>query len=294
MIFLLVFVLLSNSAYGALTDNLIAYWKLDETSAGAVVDIYAGNNGTNYGATINQVGKIGRAYDFDGNAYISITGITGGTTQTFALWIYADSTVAGKAIFDVQTGRMQFVLNEENSMALYDGTAWRKFGATISTAGWHYLVLTLNGATSKANLYVDNVQSGSEQSYTPRNIGGAVKIGSSYPGAGNFIDAKIDEFGIWSKVLNSTEVTELYNNGTGLSYPFGPVDTCTAPASGNWAVDCSDNCDWTTPQNVPGNVTMTGSGHLTLSDIFTFTGLKQYIIIGAGCLWETITGGSIQ
>jgi hypothetical protein len=30
----------------------------------------------------------------------------------------------------------------------------------------------------------------------------------------------IDEVGIWSRVLTSTEVTQLYNGGAGLQYPF--------------------------------------------------------------------------
>jgi len=41
-----------------LATNLVAYYKLDETSAGAVVDSTSTNNATNYNATINQTGKI--------------------------------------------------------------------------------------------------------------------------------------------------------------------------------------------------------------------------------------------
>ncbi len=31
----------------------------------------------------------------------------------------------------------------------------------------------------------------------------------------------MDEVGIWEKQLSPAEVTELYNTGSGLSYPFG-------------------------------------------------------------------------
>ena len=31
----------------------------------------------------------------------------------------------------------------------------------------------------------------------------------------------VDEYGLWSRVLTSTEVTEIWNNSNGLSYPFG-------------------------------------------------------------------------
>ena len=49
-----------------------------------------------------------------------------------------------------------------------------------------------------------------------------------------------------------------------------PSDTCTAPASGDWNVNCSDNCTWDTDTIVPGNMTITDSGHLTLSANLTF------------------------
>jgi len=51
-----------------LTRDIIAYWKLDETSGTVAEDSVAGTyNGTIEGATINQVGKINKSYDFDGS-----------------------------------------------------------------------------------------------------------------------------------------------------------------------------------------------------------------------------------
>jgi len=39
-------------------------------------------------------------------------------------------------------------------------------------------------------------------------------------------DGLIDEVGIWSRALNSTEVSELYNSGSGLAYPFTTGTNC--------------------------------------------------------------------
>jgi hypothetical protein len=57
----------------ALTDNLVAYYKLDETSGSTAVDVIAANNGTITGATVNQAGKIGTAYSFDGGDHVVAT-----------------------------------------------------------------------------------------------------------------------------------------------------------------------------------------------------------------------------
>jgi hypothetical protein len=31
---------------------------------------------------------------------------------------------------------------------------------------------------------------------------------------------KIDELGLWDRLLTSNEISTIYNNGNGLSYPF--------------------------------------------------------------------------
>ena len=72
------------------------------------------------------------------------------------------------------------------------------------------------------------------------------------------------------------------------------VDTCTAPGSGNWAVDCLDNCTFDANQDVPGNMTINGAGQLTLSKNLTFTGSDQHISIGSGCDFVIESGGRRQ
>ena len=46
-------------------SGMISYWKLDETSAGSVVDSVGSYPGTNNGATINQPGQVYTSYYFD-------------------------------------------------------------------------------------------------------------------------------------------------------------------------------------------------------------------------------------
>jgi hypothetical protein len=38
-------------------------------------------------------------------------------------------------------------------------------------------------------------------------------------------DGMIDEIGVWSRALTSGEVTQLYNSGAGLQYPFTSNNT---------------------------------------------------------------------
>lgn len=78
-----------------------------------------------------------------------------------------------------------------------------------------------------------------------------------------------------------------------VDYTSLPVDTCTPPASGNYAVDCSDNCVWDTNDEIPANVTMSGSGIVNLEAVWEFTGTNQYINVESGCEFAIHSGGSI-
>ena len=46
--------------------NPISYYYLDEASGTTAYDALGNYNGTNNGATVNQAGKVGKAYSFDG------------------------------------------------------------------------------------------------------------------------------------------------------------------------------------------------------------------------------------
>jgi len=73
-----------------------------------------------------------------------------------------------------------------------------------------------------------------------------------------------------------------------------PEDTCTPPATGNYAVTASDNCQWTENDNIPGNVTISGTGSLSLSANWTFTGNNQYIFIDGVVEFAILSGGSLN
>ena len=45
-------------------------------------------------------------------------------------------------------------------------------------------------------------------------------ISSDNGTAAQAFDGMMDEIGVWSRALTATEVTELYNSGNGLAYPF--------------------------------------------------------------------------
>lgn len=69
-------------------------------------------------------------------------------------------------------------------------------------------------------------------------------------------------------------------------------DTCTAPASDDWNIDCADNCVWTSQQDIPDNVSITGEGQLTLKDTWNFIKTHWKIYKEDGCKL-VLDGGKI-
>ncbi len=72
-----------------------------------------------------------------------------------------------------------------------------------------------------------------------------------------------------------------------------PPDTCTAPGSGDWNVDCSDNCVLDSAQDVPGDMHLNGIGTIVLSAPLTFTGSNQIFSVASGCTLDIRSGGKI-
>ena len=72
------------------------------------------------------------------------------------------------------------------------------------------------------NLEIDEAYGFSSSNNVPLTFGAG-----SFSGIGNWvpIDGIMDEVGIWSRTLTSTEISDLYNSGDGLAY-ISPIVYC--------------------------------------------------------------------
>jgi hypothetical protein len=90
----------------------------------------------------------------------------------------------------------------------------------IGTGAWKHVIYARSGTTH--NIYVDAIAQTLEASVTSAsNIDYSTDdlwIGQRN-GALRF-NGRLDMIGIWDVELTSAEVTELYNAGTGIQYPF--------------------------------------------------------------------------
>jgi hypothetical protein len=70
-------------------------------------------------------------------------------------------------------------------------------------------------------LYVDNILIGSINDSSVGSSGIPFLIGSN--GDTYTFPSSIDEVGVWNRLLSDQEVSDLWNGGAGLTYPFGQI-----------------------------------------------------------------------
>jgi hypothetical protein len=235
-----------------LLTGLIAYWKLDETAGTVVTDSTGYHNLVNHRATINQTGILSKCYDFVKNSstFLALSVDTSIRALTNALSIAAwvkntmvfNADDGGVVVFREGTTGDGFELRQNSDwlgatgsqgcgafeLAGVAGANMSEIGGLTMTndGNWHLLVGTFDGATQY--LYTDGVCEASVAwvNTISYNAGQAFYVGTR-ANWGDFEEnqitpyvGSIDEPAIWNRALTPTEVSTLYNNGTGKTYPF--------------------------------------------------------------------------
>jgi len=242
------FVSLPFTSYGAITDGLSGYYKLDDETA-----TFGGLNLTNNNSATFGSAKIDNGVILSGgNQYLSngASVSTGNTSISVFAWVYINSASEAGAFmhngnpagwgqgYSLGVGNGTYNTSGNELIGLSDGYAWLPFGCSIGT-GWHYVGMVLNTGTWSG--YVDNTVCGTSHSGVSLAIpSGGFEIGREVDNAPAYFTGTVDELGIWDKSLSPDERAYLYNSGSGCTYPFScsgggtttpPVISSTTPAT---------------------------------------------------------------
>lgn len=216
-----------------LLDNLLSYYKLDETS-GTVLDAEGTNDGTNNGATPNVTGKLGTAYSFDGtNDYIDMNDVldTGTGAYSVSGWFKTSDTGVFKQIVGkteaAASSSWEIRVTSSNTLnaSFREGASADSVttSTTVTDGSFHFFVLTRPASGGTVKLYLD-AEAAITATNNSRNTDNAFdfRIGRTNNNIFPF-NGTIDEIGVWDKELSAAEVAELYNSGNGLAYPFNII-----------------------------------------------------------------------
>jgi len=225
----------------ALTDNLVSYYKLDESSGNAA-DSVGSNTLTNTSVTyaaskINNGAVFNATTDNLAIADASQTGLDLSGDSSFSFWVnFTAVPASGAAMWLFQKfgasgnyGYRAYQFNNGGTQGLWfecsaNGTT--NTSATVnwtpSTDTWYYLTFVYTASAGSCKFYVNGSQQGATQTGLATSIyNNASPFCLGSQNGAQALNGSMDEAGIWSRALSSTEVTSLYNSGNGMAYPFG-------------------------------------------------------------------------
>jgi hypothetical protein len=166
-------------------------------------------------------GKIGQAYDFDGDDdYIEIPSSLSKDGTTFSFW-YKSADAEDHAIFSIYDCSVTFhnILLLQNHHLTTGSTNFFE-NISLNDGNWHYIILY--HAASNSSFYIDAIHKGSYDNTVditnPVHTTFMVKNDECNNGLSHFGEGKIDEVSIWNRALTEDEIENLYNNGNGLQY----------------------------------------------------------------------------
>jgi len=246
--FLTIIILIIVSSFGiaqsSLDSGLVAYYPFN---GNANDESGSGNNGTVNGASLTQdrFGINNKAYQFDGiNDYISIADNPNLFSDELTIsWWYKLTETPGAAwvvIGWVDGGHRYQQFFSGGQLSYFNGynlTAPGLYFNPIYNLNylnvWKHIVVTYqktSATTSTTSIYVDGELKQTDNHTLAMDYASGIefKIGKNVNG--NFFKGALDDFRIFSRVLNQNEIVELYNDTTTF---FGDNLIASFPFSGN-------------------------------------------------------------
>ena len=257
------------------------YWSFDEGSGTNVVDS-AGHNNLTVTDQWSNLGKLDDAYNMSVDAGqdtgIRLNLINGsGSNLTFNWWLRINEVEAGAMMginrddangkFNVQ--QYDSPSGDDLRLSLHDSAGQCNLEwADIGYDTWVMLTITINssGATIWKN-DATHIEGCDLNQYSIKDAN--LHLWETEDGNNDEKGFEFDEFGIWNRTLNSSEIVLLYNSGAGLA--FGEGETVIADTSVNLTSLYPEDASAFSTSSV--NFTING----TTSGYWNFTNATVYV-----------------
>lgn len=215
-----------------ITDGLLLWYKINEGSGSTATDSAGSNDGTITGASWTTTAKTGgQALDFDGtDDHIDMGtnfGPTGSDDRTYTCWIQVPSgsqESADHSIWGYADGGGEIhhgFLRGTSKLAYQCRNTSGANSTDVETANtyndgnWHFFVCKFDGTNDQIEVDVD---AGSDTDSTAF-ADSVATTSNTYVGARNIggseddpIDAIIDDYRIYNRVLSDGEIQTIYDN----------------------------------------------------------------------------------
>ncbi|MEK7952316.1 LamG-like jellyroll fold domain-containing protein [Luteolibacter soli] len=215
-----------------LSDNLIGWWKLDETSGTNAAD----SSGAGLSGTLTTPlpqwqasgGRLGGALLFTGQSGQSVTvantaSLNPTTAISVSAWVNATAWSGNNRILQKGNTDNQYRLLAENSKFVWDISGVGRLETALPPVNqWVHVASTYDG--DRMVLYFDGVEVGSIAAtaavpVTANPLYFSTKTPAS--GAVNHLNGKLDQVRLYGRALSAAEVTQLALEGNTVSIAVG-------------------------------------------------------------------------
>ena len=192
-----------------------------------VVGNAASTSQSNNTATLNAANYVLNLNGSD--EYVSIANNSAFQPNAFTVqaWVNLDSEANGTERYFVYRHKTWYIgMNSGGTKFIgavrdSDNNQWQDPESSTNpdpNAGWYHVVLTFSSSVTR--LYINGSQEDSDNSsgYSTNSQNTVVAIGAKNNDGSitNYFDGQVDEVAFWNEALTASEITALYNSGSGL------------------------------------------------------------------------------
>lgn len=209
-----------------LSNGLVGYWKMDESSWGTPADSSGNNHSvlTSGNVAPSDTAKFGRAASFDGTGdqiYLPDSPVFDYPEDSFtiATWFRTPNVTSQRGIYyflssggyfyiDITPTEQIKLITQDNLGVGLSATST----ATYSDNAWHHLVVTRNKKEAKLQAYVDGKLIISATDNRSGNFNHTSAVYAVIGGGSNLttMNGQLDDFRIYNRAFTEREVIQLY------------------------------------------------------------------------------------
>ena len=223
--------------------DLAVYYDFEDTGDGYLNDSLTSNS-TRDGVLINTptitTGIVGSGLSFDGSQYVNLSYNLNdigcydkNIGCSISVWVKVNTSASGHILGDY-SGGVGLAMSQSlitTAVLIYPGN----YRITLENAfpvndEWYHVAFVMGEEVF--SIYINGSK---KEEVATENIGNSL---ASFKIAGRgdleLLTGDLDEVGIWTRNLSATEVSQLYNNGSGVTYPpadIGPTVTLNSPVN---------------------------------------------------------------
>lgn len=177
---------------------------------------------TNDGATLDNNGKLGKCYNFDGaNDRIQVSGLNNPKNITVAFWMKRNATTGTRQFLFTAWGGVSIELGTANNLfgkvSTSGGEAGGASGGTVTAdSGWIHVCYTFEDKVG-GKMYINGVLTGSGD--TTSSIAWTTTSGYIGNYSNIYLNAKLNDFRIYDSCLSPKEI-EILSRGLVCHYPL--------------------------------------------------------------------------